>query len=161
MIEDVARDLQEIPEKIKDEVNRANRDATTSVIRHIQQRTARGIGTNGRRFANYRPSTARRKGRTQPVTLRASTTRSMLDDLAASQAGLNRGGYRNYRIRLRSREKERIGRFHQSGTRRMAKREWFGVTLRFAREHFSRVNARINRILPRDRRRRDEIIIGL
>ncbi len=161
MSSDLVRNLQNVPLKVKRAVNQETVLAGERVIRHIRQRTARGVSARGRKFAPYARSTAKQKGRSAPVTLRANSIRSMLDTLAATPAQLSADGIARVTVRLTDGRKQRIGRFHQFGTRKMPRREWFGVTVRFAREHFQRTGERVNRALATDRRHRDTITVTL
>ena len=119
----------EIDKKVKAKLDEQAQDA----LRHIRDRTLRGIGVNGRKFEPYAPSTAKRKGRREPVTLRKSY--DMMNSLYSRKRGEKR------EIVFRDRYQEQKGRWHQFGTRtkelrhvRMPARRWFGLTLRYSRQ---------------------------
>lgn len=80
-------------------------------LKQVQGRLDRGIGLNERRFTPYADTTARRKGRRQPVNLRESGR--MRSALYVRRVRLDR-----YELTFRDRQSERIGRFQHGGTRR-------------------------------------------
>ncbi|MCB0969275.1 MAG: hypothetical protein KDB37_20775 [Ilumatobacter sp.] len=139
----------EIDKKVKAKLDEQAQDA----LRHIRDRTLRGIGVNDRRFEPYRPSVAKRKGRTAPVTLRQSY--EMMNSLYVRPGA---GNKREILFRDRGRN-ERIGRYHQTGTRnsdgsrRMAQRRWFGLTLRYSRQAAQKFGQGFEVLTPTDRRR--------
>lgn len=122
--------------------------------RMILQRTEAGIDRNGRRFARYKPATVRKRraaGRVvSRVTLRMKTTGSMLDSLAV-RSGLVFGSVELY---FSERRAERIARFHLSGTKRMAARDFFGLQPSEARILAEAFRNEVRRRVPKDRRRR-------
>lgn len=149
--------LRQIKAAIDAQVKRGLDDQAADALRHIHDRTIRGIGVNDRRFEGYRPSVAKRKGREQPVTLRQ--TNAMMSSLYVRKGT---AGTREIVFRDRGRN-ERIGRYHQTGTRnkdgsrRMAQRRWFGLTLKYTRLALQKFGRGFDVITPADRRKQYKI----
>jgi len=153
--------------------------------RFIRARTQKGIDRFGNRFARYAPSTAQRKGRFSPVTLRE--TGQMLGSLSIRtnddvsfdpSAGPPGGGQLRASsgqfvspqdvtfgaaVNLKGSRNRRIGRFHMEGTKNMPRRQWFGLTSneeqRVASVMGTNTLDAISREVPDDRRRRVQIKI--
>lgn len=160
MVED---SLKDIPERITRAMRLELEQAAHRSLQHIRQRTARGIGINERRFVPYAESTARRKGRREPVTLRNSITRSMLDTMDVRQTRGTSGPRGNlaFEIYFRDRDKELIAIFQHRGTTRLGRRHvpprpWMGLTTRFRNQIADTVVRGVvaNIAAERDRRRR-------
>lgn len=117
------------------------------------RRTARGEGVRGK-FRPYAPSTARRKGRSQPVTLRQSG--SMLGGMRVV-LGARTATRRVASVTLGSARDRRIARYHIEGTRRMPSRNFFGLTPRERAAVDRQYGMDVQRAVPKDRRRRIEI----
>jgi hypothetical protein len=113
----------------------------------MQARLDRGVMTNQRR-PSYAPSTARRKGRRQPVTLRSDGRGPhMRDELHVRRESESPPSTAVVSIRLKSREKIRVGRILQ------ARYGWFGLTVRETRRLLSRYDAHHSETAPRSDRR--------
>lgn len=156
--------LKDVQKRIDDTVRKRLDEQAREALQHIRDRTLKGIGTNGRRFKPYAPSTAKRKGRREPVTLRQSL--DMMNSLHTRSGGKNR---REVVFRDRGRN-ERIGRYHQYGTRnreagarreRMPARRWFGLTLRFARQSSQKFGRPFEVITPSNKSRLFKIRISV
>lgn len=145
--------LRSLKAAIEAQAKRGLDEQAQDALRHIMDRTIRGIGVNDRRFEPYRPSVADRKGRSQPVTLRQ--TNAMMSSLYVRKGA---GGTREIVFRDRGRN-ERIGRYHQTGTRnkdgsrRMAQRRWFGLTLKYSRTALQKFGRGFDVLTPADRRK--------
>jgi len=101
-------------------------EAAVMTLREIRARTRSGVDYRGRSFAPYAPSTARRKGRTQPVTL--TETGRFLNALQVLEVrpGFARIGWPDtFGMRLK--------RWHHGGTSRMPDRRFFAFGDRLSR----------------------------
>lgn len=163
----------------------AAQEAARQARSKIRSRTLRGLSRRGREFPSYAASTARRKGRFSPVTLRESgkMLRSLtIRDLGpeeAAQAPRGRGAQlrspetgrfvskREVRfgatVNIKGSRNRRIARYHIEGTRKMPERDFFGLT-QSEQEEVLRTLDRgltrdIERALPEDRRRRVELTL--
>lgn len=152
--------LSDAVRRIDAETQRLLDEQARLALAHIKSRTLRGVGINERRFAPYRPSVAARKGRSAPVTLRDRY--NMIPSLHVREATKKRR-----EIVFRDRAQERIGRFHQFGTRnrdgsrRMAARPWFGLTLRYSRTSTQRFGTKMQQVFETDRRKIFRVQFGL
>lgn len=152
MAKSTASTLRAAKRAIEAETKRQLDEQANDALRHLRSRTIRGIGINDRKFEPYRPSVAKRKGRSAPVSLQEKN--NMLGSLYVRPGSKGRR-----EIIFRDRSQERIGRFHQFGTRnrngskRMAARRWFGVTLRYSRESFQKFARAMEVAIPTDRRK--------
>jgi hypothetical protein len=137
-------------------VDPAAKEAAEFILGRMRARVARGVGVNERKFAPYRPATAKKKGRTQPVDLRgAGKGGHLMDGLYVAREGPGR-----YAIRLRY--KENIARYLQDGTRKMVSRRWFGSTVRDSKAAGDRFSARLSETARRgDRRVVRRIVVGV
>lgn len=97
--------------RIRQAGSEAIRAIADSQLVNIQRRLDRGIGSSGRPFVPYAPSTARRKGRSAPVTLRESG--NMRSKMYVRRIRLD-----TFEITFKDRGSERIARFQHGGTRR-------------------------------------------
>lgn len=111
----------------------------------MRRRTKRGISRRGRRFAPYRPSTAKKKG-SQLVNL--TDRGDMLSYLEVTQ----KGRYVQ-QIGLGDPFQALKGAMHQRGTKRMTQREWFGLTVREAREMHNDMGTYIRQSTPPESRK--------
>lgn len=149
-----AQSLRAAKAAINAQIKRSLDEQAEDALHHIRDRTLRGVGVNDRRFEPYRPSVAKRKGRSQPVTLRQSF--DMMNSLYVRPGS---AGTREIVFRDRGRN-ERIGRYHQTGTRnrdgskRMAQRRWFGLTLRYSRQAFQKFQRSFEVLTPTTDRRK-------
>lgn len=164
------------------EDSRADRRAARRARRMIRSRTAQGVDRHGRQFAPYAPSTAKKKGRFSPVTLRE--TGKMLRSLSirdlgpqnARRAPSGRGSQLRgpsgrfvseenvvfgSTINIKGSRNRRIARFHIEGTRKMPERDFLGLTdqqeSRLTGQFGRDIANAISRAIPDDRRRRIEI----
>lgn len=118
--------------------------------RMLIDRTRSGIDRFGNPFADYAPTTARRKGRTAPVTL--SETNAMLDNITVESTGTLPGLVR--RDLVPDARGRRLLRLHISGTRRMPSRDPWGLTQPEGTALARHVRIYTQRVIPKDRRRR-------
>jgi hypothetical protein len=132
-------------------------DAAEYLRRKMAERIARGVGSNGRMMAPYAPSTARQKGRTQPVTLRSDRGGAhLLDTIRVVKEGKRRV------IRVTDAGKARIGRYLLLGTRNMKARAWWGPTVRETKEAAQRFGAAISQTMKRtDKRYVQKIVVNM
>lgn len=152
----IERDAKKTTRRLAQETRDAGVGET--VVRLIRARTRRGVSVRERRFAPYARSTARRKGRHQPVTLRDSG--DMLSSLHARPP--RRAAEQTFKIGLaevtfRSRRMEKRARYHLEGTRHMPRRDFFGLTTRQSRILRDELELIQRRTIPPDRRRRTKI----
>lgn len=97
--------------KLRQAGSRALKMIADEAVLNIQRRLDAGISSHGTPFIPYAPSTAKRKGRRRPVTLRESG--NMRSKIFVRRRRLDR-----YEVTFRDREAERIARFQHGGTRR-------------------------------------------
>lgn len=145
--------LKQREKEVLDEIPKATKSVADWAVKAMKERTIRGTGLNERRFKPYRPATAKRKRRSQPVTL--VETGRMLRDLHVQDRG--RSGYQQV-IKFASTDMEHRGRFHQFGTRKMAARPWFGLTTRERRKANDIFRRTVIPVVKRDRRFRNRIV---
>lgn len=160
--------IRETRRQARRKVARARRvkeDAGSEVIRFVRRNAARGVGQGGRRFAPYAPSTAERKGRRRPVTLRE--TGQMLGSLKTRRQPPKQGGLlTGVDVRFGgagggSRRNERIARFHLEGTRKMPARP-LGLTRSQKSRLQRKFGVRLGKFFtPADRRRSTTLRIDL
>ena len=122
----------------------------------IQRRTRlRGLDRRGAAFAPYKKSTQRRKGKSRPDLYDSG---DMLNRLAIREGARLTGPV--FFVRPGTRRDDRITRFHVNGTKRMAQRDYFGLTPKQERLVNQVWSGEVTRRLPKDRRRRYSIAIG-
>ena len=154
--EEIERDAALTTRRLAQETRSAGLGET--VVRLMRARTARGVNVRGRRFASYARSTARQKGRRQPVTRWARG--DMMNSLHARPPRRSAG--QAFKVGLAevtfaSRRMEKRARRHIEGTRHMPRRDFFGVTTRESRVLRGELELIQRRTIPRDRRRRTKI----
>lgn len=149
LVREVERELRENLER-EEPVMMAAQLGREMMIR----RTRQGIDRLGRIFRYYRPSTAKRKGRRSPVDLTESGR--MLEGLHVRPEGFWMTG-RRADIYFRHPRDKRIARYHIEGTRKMAKRDFFGFTPREEEQLATIIRGGVRRSVPKDRRRRINI----
>lgn len=125
----------------------------------VVRRTRSGLDRHGVPFADYKPSTRRRK-RSGLVNL--TDTRLMLDRLTVRDAtkGGSDGKGHSAELAFGTRRDERIARRHLGGTKRMAQRDFWGVTERGAQIILNDYGQDVRRRVLKDRRRRTLLLIG-
>lgn len=134
--------LRERMAEIERSLPEAKRQAAELTVSLIRSRTARGVGVNERQFEPYSEDYARRKGRSRPVTL---------GSLPGSLKVIKRG--RDYSVGFTDPEQQKKARFHVTGTRKMPRRDFMGLTTREARRVGEQMRLVITRSVSGDRRR--------
>lgn len=149
-----------------DAADNSAKEAAEEIRLKMVQRVSRGVGVNSRKFVPYAPSTAKRKGRRDPVNL--YQTGRMLGGIRVRKAKRFK-----YEVRIPDKRQEQKARWQQFGTRRRSgppgspklphipPRAWFGVTVKNRRETFQIFNTRMRTAVKKDRRTRLRVTLEI